>query len=126
MKLAYLRIQNFRCFGPSAATVDMSGDVTALIGGNGSGKTALLMALSRMFGVTQGQRTIVQSDFHVPRDTPPEDRADRQLVIDAWISFPELGESEEPLDGIPPALLPNPLLLQNPPSRSKTPDHLAV
>ena len=102
MKLASVRIQNFRCFGPSAATIDLPGDITALVGANGSGKTALLMALSRMFGVTQKQRTIVRSDFHVPADTPLEDFKDRHLVIDARISFPELAEGEGPVDGIAP------------------------
>ena len=102
MKLASVRIQNFRCFGSSAATIDLSGDITALVGANGSGKTALLMALSRMFGVTQRQRTIVRSDFHVPADMSPEDRTDCHLVIDARIAFPELAEAEGPVDGIPP------------------------
>ena len=102
MRLSTVSTQNFRCFGPHGTTVDLSGEVTALVGANGTGKTALLMALSRMFGVTQSQRTITRSDFHKPVGTSSEDGADRQLVIEVLIEFPELSEHRDPADTIPP------------------------
>ena len=70
--------------------MEFAQDVTALIGANGSGKTALLSALSRLFGPTQSSRTIRRSDFHVPRGNPVDDRSDLELSIEAILSFPEL------------------------------------
>ena len=48
MKLQYLRISNFQSFGPEVTEIEFN-DLTFLIGPNGSGKTALLQALSRLF-----------------------------------------------------------------------------
>ena len=53
MKVRSIKLRNFRCFGDSPVTVDLSKDLTALVGANGSGKTAILMALTRLFGPTQ-------------------------------------------------------------------------
>lgn len=68
MKVEQLRISNFRCFGPDPVTIAFEPGVTALVGNNGSGKTAVLAALGRLFGVTTSQRTVGKSDFHVPKD----------------------------------------------------------
>lgn len=102
MRLATIRIQNFRCFGPNLTSINLGGEITALVGANGSGKTALLMALSRMFGVSQSQRTVTRSDFHVPPGTSPDDRRDRDLSIEALIEFPELKSDNQAIDSIPP------------------------
>jgi putative ATP-dependent endonuclease of the OLD family len=59
-----------------------------LWGGNGSGKTAIFQALSRLFGVTKNQRTIQVSDFHLAE--VEEIKPGATLSIDAVFCFPEL------------------------------------
>jgi putative ATP-dependent endonuclease of the OLD family len=63
MKIESVTIKGFRCFGNEPTTVKLSQGITALVGANGSGKTALLEALLRVFGITSKQRTILRSDF---------------------------------------------------------------
>jgi len=85
MKLRTLRLSNFQCFAiPTAITFD---DSTFLLGPNGSGKTTVLQALSRMFALDPGLRRIQKSDFHVDVDdkTPSE-----ELWVEADFEFPEL------------------------------------
>ncbi len=96
MKIKSITLRNFRCFGDCPVTVELDQDITALIGANGSGKTALLSALSRLFGPTQSSRTVRRSDFHVPPGSPVDDRSDLELSIEATLSFPELagGDAE--------------------------------
>lgn len=48
MRLKKLKLRNFRCFGPNE-TVIFFDDMTALIGANSSGKTAVLQALEKLF-----------------------------------------------------------------------------
>ena len=94
MKIESIILRNFRCFGNCPVTVELAQDITALIGANGSGKTALLSALGRLFGPTQNSRTIRRSDFHVPPGNSLDDRSDLELSIEAILSFPELAESD--------------------------------
>ena len=68
MKLEKVTIQNFLCFGPRATKLTFGRGVTAFVGNNGSGKTAVFQALSRLFGVTAGQRTVRRRDFHLQVD----------------------------------------------------------
>jgi putative ATP-dependent endonuclease of OLD family len=63
--------------------------VTALVGGNGAGKTALLQALLRLFGVTPAQRTVHPRDFHLSPNQQ-ELQSGAKLSIDVILSFPEL------------------------------------
>lgn len=68
--------------------------LTYLIGPNGSGKTAVLQALCRLFAFDPSLRRIRRSDFHVPhgdQEAPEE----RQLWIEADFVFPELENEEE-------------------------------
>lgn len=94
MKIESLTLQNFRCFGPEPQTLSLSDDITALVGSNGTGKTAAMQALLRMFGISEEQRRIRRQDFHVPREekTPSKQR---ELVIEAILAFPELGAKED-------------------------------
>ena len=94
MKIKSITLNNFRCFGNDPVNVDLSGDVTALVGANGSGKTALLIGLTRLFGTTQNQRTIERSDFHIPPGVASDDRSPRELAIEIILTFPELAEGE--------------------------------
>ncbi len=89
MHIESVTITGFRCFGPAPATISLSDGLTAVVGANASGKTAVLQALMRMFGVTRAQRTIVPSDFHVA-PTEAECPAARELTIDVHLSLPEL------------------------------------
>ena len=101
MKVKSLTLRNFRCFGDSAVTIDLSADITALVGGNGSGKTALLIALARLFGPTQSSRTIRRSDFHLPPGTAADDLSEAELTIEIILTFPELSSNTETNEAIP-------------------------
>ncbi|MFC8935683.1 ATP-dependent endonuclease [Rhodococcus sp. NPDC057135] len=65
VKLVTLRICNFQSFGPDPKEIKLD-SLTYVLGPNGSGKTAVLQALVRMFGIDQSQRRVQKSDFHVP------------------------------------------------------------
>lgn len=88
MKLSCIRLSNFQSFGPTSTELNLE-DLTFLIGPNGSGKTAALLALCRMFALDPSVRRIKKSDFHVPYneiEIPDE----RNLWIEADFQFPEL------------------------------------
>jgi putative ATP-dependent endonuclease of the OLD family len=93
VRIAQLTLTNFQCFGPSPTTIEFD-DLTALIGANGSGKTAVLQALCRLFGTTAATRTLTPDDFHVPPTERRGDADERQLRIEARLEFPELDEGE--------------------------------
>ena len=101
MKIKSITLRNFRCFGDSPVTIDLSADITALVGGNGSGKTALLIALTRLFGPTQSSRTIRRSDFHLPLGTAADDLSEAELTIEIILTFPELSGNAETNEAIP-------------------------
>jgi len=83
-------LSGFRCFGPDPIRVPISAEITTIVGPNAAGKTALLHALSKLFGVTRAQRTVLKSDFHLGSDDDPEDRESKHLFIDVLIGLPEL------------------------------------
>lgn len=95
MKLAHLRLSNFRCFGETPTTISLR-KVTFLIGPNGSGKTAVLQAVTRMFGFDRLMRRIQKADFHVPDDFDSSDEGlfPLRLWIEADFEFPELKNAE--------------------------------
>ena len=70
-------------------------DVTCLVGTNGSGKSAVLVAISRLFGVSEAERTVGKSDFHIRHDTEDQEPEELSLSIEARIEFPELGAQED-------------------------------
>ncbi len=90
MHVQSVTITGFRSFGPTAVKIELGNSLTAVVGANASGKTALLQALCKMFGVTQAQRTIHRLDSYLPPDVAPEDLSTRTLSIDAIIALPEL------------------------------------
>jgi predicted ATP-dependent endonuclease of OLD family len=93
MKLQTIRLSNFQSFGETPTEIALE-DITYLIGPNGSGKTAVLQALCRLFAFDPSLRRILRSDFHVPfnKAAPP---AERQLWIEADFLFLELGDDED-------------------------------
>jgi len=99
MKLKSIRLSNFRSFGPRPTELKLD-DITYLIGPNGSGKTAALQALCRLFAFDPSLRRIQRSDFHIPynEQAVPEERI---LWIEADFVFPEL-EDGQPTMAVPP------------------------
>lgn len=103
MRIESISLSNFRCFGPDTITVPISPEITAVVGPNAAGKTALLHALSKMFGVSRAQRTVQHSDFHLGAGNDPDDREDKNLFIDVLISFPELADGTATPETIAPS-----------------------
>ena len=89
MFIERLSLTNFRCFGPVTSCVDLTSGLTTFVGVNGAGKTALMQALQRLFGVTGDQRGLRRQDFHVP-STELVAPLQRSFVLEAIIAFPEL------------------------------------
>lgn len=94
MKIETLTIKNFRCFGFDGVTIPFQSDLTTFVGNNGSGKTAVFQALSRLFGITTSQRRVIKSDFHV--GVADENLASGSVLsIDCVLGFPELAADED-------------------------------
>ena len=92
MKLIKLRLSNFQCFGPTPTEILLD-PLTFLIGANGTGKTAVLIALVRLFGFERSLRAIRRSDFHVGTVAPGSPPAKQTLWIEAHFEFPELKDA---------------------------------
>lgn len=93
MKLNGIRLSNFQSFGQEITEVSLQ-SITYLIGPNGSGKTAVLQALCRLFAFDPAMRRVRRSDFHVPHDEI-EAPDQRTLWIEADFLFPELKDDVE-------------------------------
>src|SRR4051812_30169363 len=93
MFIEQLILSGFRCFGPKPHTIDLSPGLTAFVGANGAGKTVVMQALQRVFGVTGEQRRIRRQDFHIPsaEEVPVRQRS---FVVEAIIAFPELDDED--------------------------------
>jgi len=92
MRIENITLTNFQCFGPDPVTIDLSQEITAFIGANGTGKTAVLQALSRMFGITGEQRRVRLRDFHLPIDETQAPDS-RTFTLEVILGFPELQSS---------------------------------
>jgi putative ATP-dependent endonuclease of OLD family len=99
MQITQLTLSNFRCFGPVPVAVDVD-DLTVLIGTNGTGKTAALSALVRMFGGRPSDRVLEFSDFHIPPGTVENNINELHLWVEIILAFPGLG-TDGGIDGIP-------------------------
>lgn len=103
MNLATLTIRGFRCYGNESITLRF-GALTTFVGTNGSGKTAALMALWRMFGTTSASRTLSKEDFHLAHgDADPEELS---LQIETRFELPELldGQAAQESPAVPECL----------------------
>lgn len=97
MYISSVTLKGFRCFGKAEPTrVELEPGMNAFIGANGTGKTALLQALLRLFGSTQSERRIEPDDFYVRPDEKIENASKRKLWIEARLQFPELLNGESP------------------------------
>jgi putative ATP-dependent endonuclease of OLD family len=103
MRIESVAISGFRCFGPETIMVPISSEITAVVGPNAAGKTALLHALSKLFGVSRAQRTVQRSDFHLGAGDDPEDRRPRDLFIDVLIGLPELADGTATPETVAPS-----------------------
>jgi putative ATP-dependent endonuclease of OLD family len=74
--------------------------MTYLLGANGSGKTAILQALARMFSYDYSLRRVKKSDFHVPYGSS-NGRSTGTLWIEATFEFPELKDEDSESNAIP-------------------------
>ena len=99
MRIETVTLTNFRCFGPEQVSIDLSAGLTAFVGDNGTGKTAAMQALLRMFGVPSDLRRIRRSDFHAANNKEALDSG-VQLRIDVRLGFPEL-RSQPDTEGNP-------------------------
>ena len=90
MHLKTITIAGFRCFGSEPVQFCLSKEMTAVVGSNASGKTALLHALSKVFGISRTQRMVHRSDFHLPPSANPKDKSPRSMLIEVVIELPEL------------------------------------
>lgn len=103
MRIEVVTLSGFRCFGPDPITVPLSAEITAVVGPNAAGKTALLQALAKLFGVSRAQRTIDRSDFHLAADADPDDRDSKDLVIDVLVALPELADGTATPETVAPS-----------------------
>ncbi len=90
VKIQRLVLQNFMSFGPIPVAIELE-PTTVLLGGNATGKTAVLLALARLFAPGQALRTLIKSDFHVPLGKTHDEVSPIALVIDALLVVDEDG-----------------------------------
>ncbi len=93
MYIERLILTNFRCFGPEPHTIWLGPGLTTFVGSNGSGKTAVMQALLRIFGVLADQRRVRRQDFHVPANEGVA-ASRRTLSIEVVLTFPELTQNQ--------------------------------
>ncbi|WP_258166142.1 AAA family ATPase [Paenibacillus sp. PCH8] len=82
MKLTKLVLNNYRSFGPSDTTINIT-DLTAFVGHNSSGKTTVLSALQKLFGNSR----ISKSDFHIPLHKTSDEIVESNFYIESYFDF---------------------------------------
>lgn len=100
MILKTIRLSNFQCFGSEPTEIHFD-KLTYLIGPNGSGKTAVLQALCKMFSIDPTIRRLKPSDFYVPHNEP-EVPHERKLWVEAEFELPEALNASDDSTTIPP------------------------
>jgi putative ATP-dependent endonuclease of the OLD family len=89
VKLTQLRISNFQSFGQEPTVIGFEA-MTFLLGPNGTGKTAVLQALARLFGFDPSLRRVRRTDFHITsKDFSKGDINTLELWVEAQFEFPE-------------------------------------
>jgi ABC-type cobalamin/Fe3+-siderophores transport system ATPase subunit len=100
MRIESISIKGFRCFSAEGEVIELN-DLTCLVGPNASGKTAAMVALTRMFGETQDERKIRDSDFYLAPGETLESQEERQLLIEAKVAYPELERNPPAGNAVP-------------------------
>ena len=93
MFLDRLTISGFQCFA-APTEVLLSQEISCFIGNNGSGKTAIFQAITKLFGLGASRRNIQNTDFHLVPDVA-EIQDGAEIIIDARFSFPELQDGAD-------------------------------
>lgn len=102
MHLERLIISGFQSFGPEPTSLNLA-PRTFLLGANGSGKTAVLHALSRLFGYSPEIRRVRASDFHRPNSAVEGiDVPEATLTLEAHFTYAELEDDEEVYPSVAP------------------------
>lgn len=96
MRLKKMTISGFRSFDKKT-TIEF-GDDTVFIGANNAGKTSALAALAKIFSQRRGERQIVRSDFHLPKDKTPDEVSELHMRIECVFEFDELAVGESKVD----------------------------
>ncbi|WP_426046176.1 ATP-dependent nuclease [Brevundimonas sp. TWP3-1-2b1] len=109
MYIEKLRLRNFRCFGDVAEEFTFDPTLTAVVGANGAGKTAIITALMKLFGTRVEDRRLTREDVHFGRHEEPGPPNAEDAAFEELDSL-----NDEAL--APPA---------PPPARGKFPDDLA-
>jgi putative ATP-dependent endonuclease of the OLD family len=90
MKLTRLRLSNFQSFGQEPTVIELD-PMCYLLGPNGTGKTAVLQALARLFGFDPSLRRVRRTDFHISaEDIAKGDIGPLTLWVEAQFEFSEL------------------------------------
>ena len=100
MRLLKLKLRNYRCFGNNEQIIPID-NITSFIGNNSSGKTAALLALNCLFSNNSSDRILKRSDFHLPKDTKPENLETQELYIETVFTFDELENGEDGTSSVP-------------------------
>lgn len=86
MLLKKLVVSGYKSISTSQPqTIEFEPDLTVFIGHNGTGKSATLEALNKLFSIDHSLRGILPSDFHLPDNVDPA--TPRNLTIEAWFSL---------------------------------------
>lgn len=80
MYIEKLRLRNFRCFGDTPEEFSFDPALTAIVGANGAGKTAIIGALMKLFGTRTEDRRLTREDVHFGRDEEPGADIDAEPV----------------------------------------------
>jgi len=102
MHLSKITFSGFRCFGIEPTEIRLSENLITFVGANASGKTAILQGLAKLFGVTQSQRRIHRTDFHISYDSSLKHHQLDNLYIDVLIEFPELSNGTATSETVAP------------------------
>lgn len=86
MHIERIFLRTFRCLGAEIRPVT---SLTAFVGSNGSGKTAVMQAFQRLFGITGEQRRLRCKEVRVPSDEKIA-LTERRLELETILAFPQL------------------------------------
>lgn len=94
MRISSLTFCGFRCFAEEPVTISLN-EMTAFIGPNGSGKTAAIIGLVRLFGESPSQRQVHGTDFFLNQGESLNNASTRTLYIECRLDFPELDSAAD-------------------------------